>query len=207
MLSRIKSVSYTLPFPLSSRPVRGASANRAFCYRQTGSLSLQDSPLGSSAPVLALAVVDLGGGKQFQISAPAGTAQPPDCPAHQAGSAGQSSATPASGQQPPPAQGQQQSPSPRQSSPSPTPTARLTQVPSVIGDTAVQAQQILNGQGFQVQMIFTPDPAANQPVTPGTVWSQNPAAQTSKPHGSIVQISVQTQPTSSPTPAPSQKSG
>jgi hypothetical protein len=50
VLSRIKSVSYTLPAPLSSRPVNGASANQAFCYRQTGSLSIQDSPPASKPP-------------------------------------------------------------------------------------------------------------------------------------------------------------
>jgi len=111
VLNRIKSVSYTLPTPLSSRPVSGANANHAFCYRQTGSFPLQDLPLGGSAPVLALAIVDLGAGQKFQISAPAGTTQPPDCPAHQAGSASPASTSPAQSQQP--------SPSPRQSSSSP----------------------------------------------------------------------------------------
>jgi hypothetical protein len=203
VLSRIKSVSYTLPFPLSARPVSGGGASHAFCYRQTGSLSAQGSPLGNNTPVLALAVVDLGGGKQFQISAPAGTTQPPDCPAHPAGLAGQSSTTPPSGQQPPPAQGQQQSPSPTQSGSS---SAPQTKVQSVIGDTAPQAEQILQAQGFEVQTAVTPAPA-NQPVPSGTVWSQNPAAGTSKPQGSTVQIFVQPQATSSPTPTSSSSSG
>ena len=73
------------------------------------------------------------------------------------------------------------------------------QVPSVIGDTAVQAQQILNGQGFQVTINVDPAPPG-QPVPPGTVWSQNPAANTAKPSGSTVQIFVEPQPTTSPTP-------
>jgi serine/threonine-protein kinase len=71
------------------------------------------------------------------------------------------------------------------------------QVPSVIGDTAVQAQQILNGQGFQVTINVDPAPPG-QPVPPGTVWSQNPAANTAKPSGSTVQIFVQPQPSPSP---------
>ena len=73
------------------------------------------------------------------------------------------------------------------------------QVPSVIGDTAVQAQQILNGQGFQVTINVDPAPPG-QPVPPGTVWSQNPAGNTAKPSGSTVQIFVEPQPTTSPTP-------
>jgi serine/threonine-protein kinase len=75
------------------------------------------------------------------------------------------------------------------------------QVPSVIGDTAVQAQQILNGQGFQVTINVDPAPPG-QPVPPGTVWSQNPAANTAKPSGSTVQIFVQPQASPSPTATP-----
>ena len=75
------------------------------------------------------------------------------------------------------------------------------QVPSVIGDTAVQAQQILNGQGFQVTINVDPAPPG-QPVPPGTVWSQNPAANTAKPSGSTVQIFVQPQASPSPTVTP-----
>jgi beta-lactam-binding protein with PASTA domain len=75
------------------------------------------------------------------------------------------------------------------------------QVPSVIGDTAVQAQQILNGQGFQVTINVDPAPPG-QPVPPGTVWSQNPAANTAKPSGSTVQIFVQPQASPSPSATP-----
>ena len=70
-------------------------------------------------------------------------------------------------------------------------------VPSVIGDTAVQAQQVLGAQGFKVETVVTPAPA-NQPVTPGTVWSQSPSAQTNKPANTLVQMFVQPQPTASP---------
>ena len=52
------------------------------------------------------------------------------------------------------------------------------QVQSLIGDTAVQAQQILQGHGFTVKTFYTAGP---QPVAPGTVWSQNPAGQTTEP--------------------------
>jgi len=76
-------------------------------------------------------------------------------------------------------------------------------VQSVIGDTAPQAEQILTAQGFKVQAVITPAPA-NQPVTAGTVWSQNPAANTTKPTGTTIQIFVQPQATSSPTPSSSQ---
>jgi eukaryotic-like serine/threonine-protein kinase len=75
-------------------------------------------------------------------------------------------------------------------------------VQSVIGDTAVQAQTILQGQGFKVQTIITAAPA-NQPVQAGTVWSQNPNPNVVKPTGSTVQIFVQPQATASPSTSPS----
>ena len=70
-------------------------------------------------------------------------------------------------------------------------------VQSVIGDTAPQAEQILTAQGFKVEAVITPAPA-NQPVTAGTVWSQNPSANVTKPTGTTIQIFVQPQATSSP---------
>jgi PASTA domain len=191
VLSRIKSVSYTLPAPLSPRPVSGAGANRAFCYRQTGSLPLQDFPLGSNAPVLALAIVDLGAGKQFQVSTPAGTTRPPDCLAHQAGSASPASTPVAPGQQPSSAQEQQPS-SPGQSGSSPTPSA---EVPNVIGDSQAAAEEYLENQGFTVSVETEPGPLG---LAQGTVWSQNPGPGPEKP-GSMVTILVQAQsPTSTP---------
>ena len=76
-------------------------------------------------------------------------------------------------------------------------------VQSVIGDTAPQAEQILTAQGFKVEAVITPAPA-DQQVTPGTVWSQNPNSGTLKPAGATIQIFVQPQATSSPTPSSSQ---
>lgn len=191
MLSRIKSVSYTLPTPLSSRAVSGADANHAFCYRETGTLPLQGSS-GNGAPVLALAVVDLGAGQKFQISAPAGTTQPPDCAAHQAGPASSASTSPGQGQLP--------SLSPRPSgSPSTSPTTTLTEVPNVVGVPASSAVTLLQNDGFSV----TQQTAAGPPGTsPGTVWQQRPGpAQGPLKQGSMVTIFVQPQqqPTSSPT--------
>ena len=76
-------------------------------------------------------------------------------------------------------------------------------VQSVIGDTAPQAEQILTAQGFKVEAVITAAPA-NQLVTAGTVWSQNPSANVTKPTGTTIQIFVQPQATSSPTPSSSQ---
>jgi PASTA domain len=207
VLSSIKSVSYTLPTPLSSRPVSGASASRAFCYRQTGSWSLQDLPSGASGPVLAWATVDLGAGKKFQVSSPAGNAQPPDCPAHQAGPAPSPSATTASSQ-PAPSQGRQQTPpATHSSSASASPTAQLVEVPNVVNQTAAEAQAILHQDGFQVQANSIPAPP-DQGVEPGTVYQQSPAAGQDELKGTLVQIFVQPQAaTTTPTPAPSQPNG
>jgi len=194
VLNRIKSVSYTLPTPLSSRPVSGTSAGHAFCYRQTGSLP---PSFGYSAPVLALAIIDLGGGQKFQISGPASTAQPPDCPAQQAGSASPANTTPAVSQQP--------SPSPRQSgSFAASPTPPLTEVPDVIGYSVQTAQSVLTTAGFTVSIEQGAAPAGES-VAIGTVWKQDPSAGPAE-RGSTVTIFVQNQqpPTPSPTPAPSQ---
>jgi hypothetical protein len=203
VLSRIKSVSYTLPTPLSPRPVSGAGASRAFCYRQTGSWSLQDLPSGGSGPVLAWATVDLGAGKKFQVSSPAGTAQPPDCPAHQAGPAASPSATPVSSR-PTPSQGRQPTPSATQSSSSPaSSTGPLIEVPNVVNQTAAEAQAILQQDGFQVQVNSTPAPAG-QMGEPGSVYNQNPAAAKEELEGTLVQVFVQPQnATTTPTPTPS----
>jgi beta-lactam-binding protein with PASTA domain len=194
-LNRIKSVSYTLPVPLSSRPVSGTDARHAFCYRQTGSLPFNDF-YGNSAPVPAVATVDLGSGRKFQISAPASKAQPPDCPAHQADPA---STTPSSARQPssPPVQ---QSSSPGQpSSSSTSPTAQLPTVPNVIGLSEASAEASLQSAGFRVSAETEAAPA-DQPVAPGTIWSQKPDSSPQEP-GSVVTILVQ--PASTPTPTSS----
>jgi hypothetical protein len=207
VLSRIKSVSYILPTPLSSHPVSGASASRAFCYRQAGSWSLQDLPSGASGPVLAWATVDLGAGKKFQVSSPAGNAQPPECRAHQAGPAAPPSATPASSQ-PTPSQGQQQTPSATpSSSSSASSTAQLVMVPNVVNQTAAEATAILQQDGFQVQASSTPAPA-DQGVEPGTVYNQDPAAGQDEGKGTLIRIFVQPQnATTTPAPTPIQSNG
>jgi len=179
VLSRIKSVSYTLPTPLSSRPVSGADANHAFCYRETGTLPLQGSS-GNGAPVLALAVVDLGAGQKFQISAPAGTTQPPDCAAHQAGPASSASTSPGQSQQP--------SPSPSHSSSAPaSSTTPMTDVPNVIGDSQATASQVLTTAGFQVSVQQGSGPAQ---YADGQVFNQVPGSG-SAATGSTVIIDVQ----------------
>lgn len=179
VLSRIKSVSYTLPTPLSSRPVSGADANHAFCYRETGTLPLQGSS-GNGAPVLALAVVDLGAGQKFQISAPAGTTQPPNCHAHQAGSASSASTTPVQSQEP--------SPSPsRSGSSSASPTTPMAPVPPVTGDSQATAAQILTAAGFAVSVRQGSGPAQ---YANGTVFDQAPGSG-SAAKGSTVIIDVQ----------------
>jgi hypothetical protein len=192
VLSRIKSVSYTLPIPLSSHPVRGASVNHAFCYRQAGSLSVQDSPGSNGAPVLALAMVDLGGGKQFQISAPAGTTQPPDCSARRAGSASAPSTTPTSSQQPPP-------PPTLTSSPPTTPPPPTINVPSVIGKSQFDAANTLQDVGLTVNAQQQQAPASAGPVPPGVVWSQSIQPDTHEPRGTTITIFYQPQATTTPT--------
>lgn len=203
VLSRIKSVSYTLPAPLSPHPVSGASASHEFCYRQTGSLSIQDFPLGSNAPVLALAIVDLGAGKKFQISAQAGTTRPPDCPAQQAGAVSPAGTTPAQSQQPSSPQGQQQPSSPGQSGSSPTSsTTPPPEVPNMVGLSENSAQTSLQSTGFKVNVQTVAGPAG---TIPGSVWQQNPPVNTTAAPGTMVTIFVQPAqpPTSSPTSPPS----
>ncbi len=80
-------------------------------------------------------------------------------------------------------------------------------VPSVIGDTASLARQILTGDGFSVNTITTAGPST---ATPGDVFAQNPSGGTAST-GSQVTIYVATAPspspsTSSPSPSPSTSS-
>jgi len=72
------------------------------------------------------------------------------------------------------------------------------QVPNVVNQTAVEAQAILQQDGFTVQTVSTPAPASEM-VQPGTVYNQNPAANTVEAKGSPVQIFVEPQTTASPT--------
>jgi serine/threonine-protein kinase len=71
------------------------------------------------------------------------------------------------------------------------------QVPSVIGDPAGTAQQILSGDGFNVVTRTVAGPSGS---TPGNVFSQTPSGGT-LPHGGTVTIYVASQPTPSPTPS------
>jgi len=145
-------------------------------------MSIQDFPLvNNGTPVLALAIVDLGGGKQFKISTSAGMTRPPDCPAQQAGSASPVSTTPAQSQQP--------SPSPRQSGSSPASSATpTTNVPDVIGDSQATANSVLIQADFQVNVQQGPGPAQ---YPNGTVFNQVPGSG-SAAKGSTVIIYVQT---------------
>jgi serine/threonine-protein kinase len=74
-------------------------------------------------------------------------------------------------------------------------------VPSVVGSTAAVAQAVLTQDGFTVNVTTTPA-SATQNAEPGTVYSQNPPASTVEPKGTLIQIFVQPQATSSPTPPP-----
>jgi serine/threonine-protein kinase len=72
-------------------------------------------------------------------------------------------------------------------------------VPSVVGQTAAEAQSILQQDGFTVQTNSTPAPAdAN--AQPGTVYNQNPAANAVEPKGTLIQIFVQPQTTDTGSP-------
>ncbi len=70
-------------------------------------------------------------------------------------------------------------------------------VPSVVGDPAGTAQQILSQAGFKVDAHTIAGPAGS---TPGNVFSQNPSGGTA-PSGSTVTIYIAAQPTPSPTPS------
>jgi eukaryotic-like serine/threonine-protein kinase len=72
-------------------------------------------------------------------------------------------------------------------------------VPNVVNQTAAEAAAILQQDGFTVSTNSTPAPAS-QMVEPGTVYNQNPPAQTVEPKGSQIQIFVQPQTTASTTP-------
>jgi eukaryotic-like serine/threonine-protein kinase len=78
-------------------------------------------------------------------------------------------------------------------------------VPSVIGDSAATAQQILQGDGFKVDSKTVPGPAS---ATPGDVFQQTPTGNQSAPQGATVTIYVAAQPASptptTPTPTASQ---
>jgi serine/threonine-protein kinase len=77
------------------------------------------------------------------------------------------------------------------------------QVPNVVGQTSAVATQTLQQDGFNVQATSTPA-SATQMVAPGTVYSQNPAANQVEQKGTTITIFVQPQNASTtPTPTPS----
>ncbi len=81
-------------------------------------------------------------------------------------------------------------------------------VPSVVGDSASTAQQILQGDGFKVDPKTVTGPSG---ATPGDVFQQTPSGSSSVPQGSTVTIYIAAQPASptpsAPSPTPSQSQG
>ena len=72
-------------------------------------------------------------------------------------------------------------------------------VPSVTGDTASTAQQILQKAGFNVQAQTLNGPSS---VPPGDVFQQTPAANSTVAPGSTVTIYIAAAQSASPTPSP-----
>jgi serine/threonine-protein kinase len=70
------------------------------------------------------------------------------------------------------------------------------QVPNVVNQTSVEAQSILQQDGFTVSEVNTPAPAS-EAVAPGTVYNQNPAANSVKAKGTLIQIFVEPETSSS----------
>jgi eukaryotic-like serine/threonine-protein kinase len=72
-------------------------------------------------------------------------------------------------------------------------------------ETYVEAEQILQGDGFNVKAYPDPPPAG-ETVAPGVVYQQNPPANSIEPKGSTIQIFYQVlnaTPTATPTPSTS----
>ena len=81
-------------------------------------------------------------------------------------------------------------------------------VPSVVGDSASLAQQILQGDGFKVDTKTATGPSGS---TPGDVFQQTPTANSSAAQGAVVTIYIAAQPASptptTPNPSPTQSQG
>ena len=75
-------------------------------------------------------------------------------------------------------------------------------VPNVVNQTSVVAQSILQQDGFTVSEVTTPAPAS-EAVAPNTVYNQNPAANKVEPKGTLIQIFVEPETTSSSSPSAS----
>jgi eukaryotic-like serine/threonine-protein kinase len=73
-------------------------------------------------------------------------------------------------------------------------------VPSVVGDSQQTANQILTTAGFAVNVQQGSGPAQ---YANGTVFSQQPAANSTEAKGTTITIFVQNGASSSPTPTPS----
>jgi plastocyanin len=173
---RIKSVSYTLPAPLPTSPVR-ASGSQAFCYRRDGTVSFQDLFTLGGTFATAMAEVELHTGQPFQISAQPVETRPPNCRAHHAGS--QSTTEPSSG-------GWIPMTAPDTSPPS----EQMVMVPDVRNEMQDVAQQFLEGFGF----VVDPVEQASAEVEIDRVIGTQPAAGEKAKKGSIVKMLVSTGP-------------
>jgi beta-lactam-binding protein with PASTA domain len=74
-----------------------------------------------------------------------------------------------------------------------------TPVPNVVNQTTVEAQTILQQDGFNVNTVQTAAPSS-QMVEPGTVYNQNPGANSVEPKGTTITIFVQPTTTTTTTP-------
>jgi len=190
VVNRVQSVAYTLPAPLPSAPVTGRSAQRLFCYRQAGALSFQDFFVIGGAFATATAVVDLGDGRPFQLSAQPGSSRPPACPVRRAAQVRPPSPAPVPVPVPVPIPAPTPSPTPAPV-PTPGPTtstapAPTVTVPDVVGVSETSAKEKLAAAGFDVQVETMTDPTAK----PGTVLTQSPEGGGKAPEGSTVTIVV-----------------
>jgi len=184
VMRRIKSVSYTLPAPLPTVPVAGATGQQAFCYRQAGALSFQELFVSGGAFATAAAVVDLGDGESFQISAQPGESRPPNCPAHRGKPPSQSTGQPPwqLPDQPPPGRVRFPSPDLPQL---PVPMVKVT---NVIGETREAAKAELEKNfGVKVECPYSAKVGPN--ADPVIVLDQSPKSGRS-PKGSTVTIFV-----------------
>jgi hypothetical protein len=140
MVRRIRSVSYTLPAPLPSDPVPGRPARRVFCYRQAGELFFQDLMVIGGAFATATAIVDLGDGRPFRLSAQPGEHRPPVCPVTQAAQVRPPAPMPAPSPAPTPAPNPAPTPAPTTSTaPGPLPTHHQTPTTQTAGGVVTSA--------------------------------------------------------------------
>jgi hypothetical protein len=172
VVNRIQSVSYTLPAPLSSGPaVTRRSPRRSFCYRQAGELPFQELVAVGNAFATATAIVDLGDGQSFQVSALAANLRPPACPAKQGTQEGQ----PTPPLPPPPP------PTPATTTPPPLTVV----VPNVQCLSIDDAQAQLEAAGLEMQVAGED---FSDECEEGTVAQQDPAGGVGVSPGSTVRV-------------------